>query len=645
MSRKKAVRFFAATLMASSLVSCQKDLNENDGSQVINTTEFSYSTTQSANLVLTAPTYLRHATFEIYTDNPEKGGKLIAKARLDESGKFASNYVLPTSLESVFIRSSYVGLPDEIVVPISNGQGFYDYSTQSGKTQQRSGSAPWAQGANSRTYHYAGTYNNQGVPSYLTTPDVIDATMLADVNASLPERRPVPQHNPHYIVDNADTKLEFNSSADVWVTFIHEGAGYRNTFGYYTYNLNNPPQTPSDIDDIHIIFPNASAAGSGGGLTAGDKVYLGNFPANTGIGWVIIQNAWSGGSVNTGKTHYYATTALNPESTHDKRKHTVQLVDFSRDIIFVGMEDLNRDGNSDDDFNDAVFYVTAQPFTAVDTEDIPPTTTTGDDKDGDGVPDDRDDYPDDPDKAFDNFTPFEGGFTSVAFEDQWPNAGDYDFNDAVIDANYNHITNADNQIVEMEYKLVLRHMGASFHNGYGIEWPFAPSQIESIEGYNLTDGVVSLSANGTEANQSKAVMIAFDDGFDNLNKMLTIRVKLDQPYSYSILNLQGLNPFLISNATRGREIHLPNHTPTDLINTSYFGTADDASRPNDGVYFRKANGEPWCINISHDYAPPVERVNIKLAYLMFSDWVSSNGDNHKDWYEDKPGYRNPANVQ
>ena len=50
---------------------------------------------------------------------------------------------------------------------------------------------------------------------------------------------------------------------------------------YYTYDLNNPPATAPQPEDITIIFPNASALGSGGGLQVGDKVKLGTFAANS----------------------------------------------------------------------------------------------------------------------------------------------------------------------------------------------------------------------------------------------------------------------------------------------------------------------------------------------------------------------------
>ncbi len=70
------------------------------------------------------------------------------------------------------------------------------------------------------------------------------------------------------------------------------------------------------------------------------------------------------------------------------------------------------------------------------------------DVDGDGIPDDQDDYPNDPLRAFDNYFPA-AGFGSLAFEDLWPGKGDYDFNDVVVDYRFQTVTNALNQVVEI----------------------------------------------------------------------------------------------------------------------------------------------------------------------------------------------------
>ena len=643
--------FLFSTLLIG-LSSCKKDIKK-DSQSVPSSSGFSYKTSEPKGIEVTAPEYLANATFELYTANPLSGGKLLSKAQLNDNAYFEGTYVLPSSLKSVYLKSTYIGLQDA-EIELTNGNGGVNYTvTQTEKSSSRGGGMPSAQTVNSVVYSYMGSYNNKGVPHYLTTPDVISAGLISDCNAALPEGAPITSTHPHYLASGNATSLSLTDSSQVWVTFLHEGAGYRNVLGYYVYDQGNPPLTVNDIDSIFYIFPNASAQYSGGGLKAGDKVSLGNFGANKTIGWVLLQNAWNGTSVNTNVQKFYSNPDFNPESVASKRQHNVQLYDNARELVLIGFEDLNRESSNtnpkgyktDEDFNDLIFYVTANPFTAIDNGGTPPLVGGGTDTDNDGVPDTQDDYPNDPDKAFNNFTPFEGGFTSVAFEDLWPSKGDFDFNDLVVDANYNHITNASNEVVEMNYKIFVRHIGASFHNGYAIQWPFAPGQVSSISGNNITDGLVTLSANGTESGQSKAVLVVFDDAFDNDQDTLNITVDLQNPYNFSLLNQEGLNPFMFVNGERGKEIHLINHEPTDLVNQSYFGINKDVSNEGAGIYYRTENNEPWAISISHDYDPPVEKVDIHNAYLKFADWVNSNGDQYQDWYEDKQGYRNSSNIQ
>ena len=148
--------------------------------------------------------------------------------------------------------------------------------------------------ANTQNYNYLGSYTSNGTPLYLENPgDVVSIETQELISNSLPESYPVPDYNPHYISSGYDTDIIIDELADVWVTFVSEGAGYRNVLGFYTYDINNPSSTVPQPEDITIIFPNASALGSGGGLQVGDKVKIGTFEAGTGIGWVLLANAWN----------------------------------------------------------------------------------------------------------------------------------------------------------------------------------------------------------------------------------------------------------------------------------------------------------------------------------------------------------------
>ena len=86
---------------------------------------------------------------------------------------------------------------------------------------------------------------------------------------------------------------------------------------------------------------------------------------------------------------------------------------------------------TDNDFNDAVFYAKSNPVDAIQIGNLAhiiPAT----DADGDGINDELDDFPFDPDKAFNNFSPSANSSGKLVFEDLWPSQGDYDFNDLVL---------------------------------------------------------------------------------------------------------------------------------------------------------------------------------------------------------------------
>ncbi len=224
-------------------------------------------------------------------------------------------------------------------------------------------------------YNYLGTYSADGTPDYLEpVNDIISPATLEAINAALPERYPVPDYNPHYISSGYETNIHLTDSAEVYVTFVAEGAGYKNVLGYYTYDVSDGPGIPQD-QDITIIFPNVSAKGSGGGLEAGNKVKLGNFSAGTGIGWVLLANGWNG-QVTSGLWTLYSDSQFNPETDESLKQHNVLLQDQENQRVILGFEDIRRDyASCDNDFNDAIFYITANPFEAMELANVTPIET------------------------------------------------------------------------------------------------------------------------------------------------------------------------------------------------------------------------------------------------------------------------------
>jgi hypothetical protein len=207
------------------------------------------------------------------------------------------------------------------------------------------------------TFTYSGTFNNKGKPNYLVSPnDVISNTFLKRIQSSLPDLYPVPQYHPEYLLDVRTHDIKLKDTADVWVTFVDEGAGYANTLTYYTYDLANP--LTAKPTSLKVIFPNLSLEGNI--LRKGNKVFLGRFPKGKGIGFALIANGFQNGNVTQGLNIFYTNPQFNPETDITKRRHSVLLLDSSK-MLVMGFEDIRRDnGGSDHDFNDAVFYISAQ---------------------------------------------------------------------------------------------------------------------------------------------------------------------------------------------------------------------------------------------------------------------------------------------
>ncbi len=113
------------------------------------------------------------------------------------------------------------------------------------------------------------------------------------------------------------------------------------------------------------------------------------------------------------------------------------------------------------------------------------------DADNDGVIDSNDDYPNDPNRAYNNYYPSPGSYNTLAYEDLWPAQGDFDFNDLVIDYNINEVKNANNEIVDVKFSLIVEAVGGTFENGFGVQFDnLLPSNVAAVTGYDITGSLV-----------------------------------------------------------------------------------------------------------------------------------------------------------
>lgn len=230
-------------------------------------------------------------------------------------------------------------------------------------------------------FKYVDTYNWAGVPDHLVNPgDVLSSSFTDRINATLPEKRSVPIYNPKLISNGSPETINLSKESNVWITFVSEGALYRNALGYYTYPTNTPPTIAPTASNINIIFPNASLSYSGGNLNGGDKLYLGKFPANTSIAFVLVVDGWDDlqAKVLLKSDILYSNAAFNSETDVNLKRHTVVIYDDKSDRLIVGFEDIRRDdAQCDHDFNDLVFYTTLDSISCVSHIDDYPTTDDG----------------------------------------------------------------------------------------------------------------------------------------------------------------------------------------------------------------------------------------------------------------------------
>ncbi len=264
------------------------------------------------------------------------------------------------------------------------------------------------------------------------------------------------------------------------------------------------------------------------------------------------------------------------------------------------------------------------------------------DTDGDGITDSNDEFPDDADKAFEQFTPSKYGWGTLAFEDLWPFLGDYDFNDTAVNYRFVAILNADNMAVQLDMHFEVTADGAGLINALGIELEsVAPSLIESVTGTVLTEGFINVASNGVEEGQNRAVIILFDNNHTMLHVPTTVSIVFTTPITTTQLGIAPFNPFLIVNGDRGKEIHLPNRFRTTLgVNDT---SVEGINRDIDGNY-KTDTGLPWAINVMHNFRPPKENIPVNQAYNFFNEWATSGGTSFQDWYKDSTGYRNEADL-
>lgn len=195
--------------------------------------------------------------------------------------------------------------------------------------------------------------SNEGIKE---RPDDIEATgerteIYNKIMAEFPEFKNVKNSQPALFEATAAKQVVLTNESAVYVTYISEGASYSNTFGWYSYNVNDKPEQRSDLK-LNILFPHVSYRI----LKQGDRLQVGDgkFPAGTVIGFFLIINGWGGGEIHYDRETFYTDYALNTDA---QQQHVLFKQKDLGDIVLTFEDDLTSH-QSDQDFNDIIFTVT-----------------------------------------------------------------------------------------------------------------------------------------------------------------------------------------------------------------------------------------------------------------------------------------------
>jgi hypothetical protein len=195
---------------------------------------------------------------------------------------------------------------------------------------------------------------DDGVPGGIDPTEPCE-TLMGQISEMFPERKDVRDMHDTLFSDTANLNIKVTEETPVYVTFIDEGAGWKNTFGYYTYPADDPPESVEDLDK-HIIFPNVSKVGEGGGLEFGDRVQLGNesFEAGTVIGFYVVAQGWKNGMTVDGLYTQYTNREFNAQ---EAQQSTLFLSSNCDDLVLT-FEDIRVNSSKcDHDFNDIIVTV------------------------------------------------------------------------------------------------------------------------------------------------------------------------------------------------------------------------------------------------------------------------------------------------
>lgn len=621
-------------IIALTFVSCQRNSYNPDNGQEGESTpnDFPFETTSAIqlNVKYDVPEGY-NVLFEVYLENPftiDKDGQAVKRTDInpvvtrmtDGNGVYSGKEIITADREhEAYIYTSCIGVPGLFKTTINNNVINADINFES-----ISQDAPQTRAYTNAPsgFFTLGSWDAKGRPNYLDTEGQLSlsTTILNTINKILPEAKVCPENY------RQSTDFEINDpqgrSAEVYVRFIGGTSSAASTFGYYCY------KTGASLTSIknakkYIIFPNTFTSGNlwnkPVGLKGGECVKLHYidennvdqgtvFPSGVKIGWFLINDAYNNSSGNGNK--FYSTPTLN--TGDNGRTHTASF--RINDFVVLSFEDWY-----DSDYNDVMFNVWSNPIEALALK----------------VPEVPEEKPDKDNQSVAYLMTYKG---IIAFEDNWPEKGDYDLNDVILKYNSVMSFNTKNEVLSTEDTYTALWSGASYKNGFAYQLNTDRSNATT----EFTQKPSSFNAQGLDAGIGKATVNVFLNALDETGdntKTSTYKIKntFKTPVNHEIFGVAPYNPFIFVHSNLGAsryEVHLINHAPTEKADMKLFKTGNDLSDPSKGLYYVAAENYPFAIHlIDAESFSTKEKRPIDQSYPKFTNWVKSGGTQDKSWYK------------
>jgi LruC domain-containing protein len=699
----KLVNLSALTCICASILAFAASCKDTDdffksdvdnGNKVANS--FDFSTLQDVNLTVDYSAYKIYGPvrFAIYNVNPiidenkdteriDESIEPLLEDYTDKQGKYNTIVSLPAYAEVLHIVTRYFTVNERhMTVEVVNGTAKAvagnDNSAAYSRSVRRLKAAGestndmskmynfsykinTSSGANTSTRIYKdwytplGTWNSaSGRPDYLIDRATANPNLLFTED----EINGLYEAACEALNSSEEIKEKYRSSADltlikdseVSITGLGSFTCWLNSLGYYYYTDDNKPTNPMDLNVI-MLFPNTQDGmrytncdyNGSIGMVRGDAIQLkyypniakGDlsgettiFPKGTKIGFIVKSNGW--GCIDQNHSFNYSGW---------KTKKMNIWAASTEGVSYCG--ESYKYTNTNGEARTAKFQYVApngNKYTIISVEDA------CDDKDYDDLL-----FALTPASAFDDLAEIETGKSTLtgvyAFEDLWPNRGDYDMNDVVVNLQNQITFNSSKKVSKQTFFLTTYQKNVELQNGLAARLT-APA-TSKIEMKRMAPGVTDInqavSANFSSFKDGSATVYYLTDYVEQ-DLGSTYILELTYKSAQSVAQVENvIEPFVYREESDGQtwEVHIPYSKPTSRMNMSYFGKGDDCSDINKGIYYVREGNYPYAFYLSGTKAEKffntilgsnAANKPIDTFYPTFIDWSVSKGENNKDWY-------------